>query len=85
VLNVAEQRRYLDTIKASEGSDFHSVEQMLARTLANRIADQKAANRTSLVEGLLEAGRRVFPEYATVLDQGTAGALPKTQLEVADQ
>ncbi|HEY0803353.1 MAG TPA: serine/threonine-protein kinase, partial [Steroidobacteraceae bacterium] len=34
VLNVAEQRRYLDTIKVSEGSDFHSVEQMLARTLA---------------------------------------------------
>ena len=85
VLNVAEQKRYLDNLRVSEGSDFANVEQMLARTLANRIADQKAANRASLVDGLLEAGRRVFPEYAALLEQGTAGALPKAQLEVADQ
>jgi hypothetical protein len=85
VLNVAEQKRYLDNLRVSEGSDFANVEQMLARTLANRIADQKAANRASLVDGLLEAARRVFPEYAALLEQGTAGALPKAQLEVADQ
>jgi len=82
---VAEQKRYLDNLRVSEGSDFANVEQMLARTLANRIADQKAANRASLVDGLLDAGRRVFPEYAALLEQGTAGALPKAQLEVADQ
>jgi len=58
---------------------------MLAQTLANRIADERAANRATVAAGLLEAGRAVFPSYTAQLDQGTAGALPKTGLAVTEQ
>jgi hypothetical protein len=81
-LNVAEQRRYLDKMRESEGAEFATVERMLAQTLANRIADQKAANRPTIAAGLLEAGRKVFPEHTSVLEQGRAGALPNTPIAI---
>jgi serine/threonine protein kinase len=81
-VNVAEQRGYLEKLRASEGADFHALELMLARTLANRIADQRAANRASVAAAVLAAGRQLFPEHAALLEQGTAGALPRTGLEV---
>jgi hypothetical protein len=58
---------------------------MLVRTSAYSPTVQpikRAANRASLVNGLREADRRVFPEYVALLEQGTAGALPKAPLEV---
>jgi hypothetical protein len=81
-LNVAEQRGYLEKLRASEGADFHAMELMLARTLANRIADQRAANRAPVAAAVLAAGKQLFPEHGALLEQGTAGALPRTGLEV---
>jgi serine/threonine protein kinase len=82
-LNVSEQRHYLDQLRGSEGDDYAAIEQMLARTLANRIADQRAANRATLATSLLEAGRTLFPDEAALLEQGKAGALPNTPLAVS--
>jgi serine/threonine protein kinase len=84
-LNVTEQRRALDKLRASEGAEYPITEHMLARTLANRIADERAAGRTTVAATLLEGGRAVFPDSAAVLEQGTAGALPKTGLAVTEQ
>jgi hypothetical protein len=81
-LNVPEQRHYLEQLRASEGEDYAAIEQMLARTLANRIADQRAANRTALAASLLEAGHTLFPDQGPLLEQGKAGALPNTPLAV---
>ena len=81
-LNVAEQNRYLDTLRKSEAGDFGAIERMLAQTLANRIADEKAASRTAVAAGLLESGRRLFTAQAALLDQGRAGALPDTPIVV---
>jgi hypothetical protein len=81
-LNVAEQRGFLDKLRASEGADYSAMELMLARTLANRIADQRAANRAPVAAAVLTAGKLLFPEHAALLEQGTAGALPRTGLEV---
>jgi serine/threonine protein kinase len=82
-LNVAEQRHFLELLRASEGDDYPAIEQMLARTLANRIADQRAANRPTVAVSLLEAGHTVFPDQAALLEQGKAGALPNTPLPVS--
>ena len=84
-LNSADQHRSIEALRAGEGADFPVVERMLARTLANRIADQRAAERPDVAVGLLAAGREIFPAYASNLEQGTAGALPKTGLAVSDQ
>lgn len=82
-LNVAEQRGYLEELRASEGADYRAMELMLARTLANRIADQRAgANRGPQVAAVLAAGKQIFPEHALLLEQGTAGALPPARLEL---
>jgi serine/threonine protein kinase len=85
VLNVEEQRHYLESLRASEGSDFPEVQKMLARTLANRIADTRAANRPAVAAKLLESGQSLFPDYASLLEQGKAGVLANTPLAVIDQ
>jgi serine/threonine protein kinase len=82
LLNADELRHGLDGLRGTEGVDYPAIEGMLAHTLANRIADQRAAKRASVVASLVEAGHKLFPEYATVLEQGIAGALPKTGLAV---
>jgi serine/threonine protein kinase len=74
-LNVNEQQNYLESLRASEGPDFPDIERMLANTLANRIADERAANRPTVAASLLDAGRKVFPENSALLEQGTAGML----------
>jgi non-specific serine/threonine protein kinase len=84
VLNVTEQQQYIDQIRANEGMDAPDIEKMLARTLADRIADQRAANRPSVVASLLDAGHKVFPDYAG-LEQGTPGALSAEPIEVVEQ
>ena len=81
-LNVAEQRRYLDTLRSAEAADFALIERMLARTLANRIADQRAAGRLTIASGLVESGKALFPDQVSVLEHGTAGAIPNTPIEV---
>jgi len=84
-LNASEQRRNLDQLRAAEAADYPMIERMLARTLANRIADQRAANRSSVTAALLEAGRKIFPEYSASLEEGKAGALPKTGIPVTTE
>ena len=80
-LNVSEQRAVLDALRTSEGEDYPVTEEMLARTLANRIADQRAADRPSVATSLLEAGRTIFPDHAALLEQGTAGVLSGPTVE----
>jgi hypothetical protein len=58
---------------------------MLAQTLADRIADQRAANREAVADKLAEAGKEVFPSYAALLGRGRAGALPTAPNMVSDQ
>lgn len=82
-LNVAAQSRYLATLRKSEGADFVPIERMLAQTLANRIADEKAADRTAVAAELLVAGRRLFAEHAALLELGRAGVLPDTPIAVS--
>jgi serine/threonine protein kinase len=75
-LNASDQRSELESLRATEGDEYSVAAQMLARTLANRIADEQAANRPSVAANLLLAGRQIFPDNAKLLEQGTAGALP---------
>ena len=84
-LNVNDTVRSLDELKASEGDEYPVAAQMLAQTLADRIADQRAANRDAVADKLTEAGKRVFPEYAALLNHGRPGVLPATQIMISDQ
>jgi len=60
--------------------------EMLARTLANDIADQRArADRPAVIARLLESGRKLFPEHADLLEHGTAGVLDPSQIVVAEE
>ncbi len=74
-LNVTQKKLALQQLRATEGEDYAAAEKMFAQTLANRIADQRAANRPSVANSLLASGRELFPDYATQLTQGTAGIL----------
>jgi hypothetical protein len=81
-LSAGDQRRSVEALRVGEGADFPIVERMLAKTLANRIADQRAAQRPDVAAGLVAAGREIFPAYAAGLEQGTVGALPKAGIPV---
>ncbi|MBV8741457.1 MAG: hypothetical protein JOZ12_06695, partial [Sinobacteraceae bacterium] len=74
-LNVTQKRVVLQQLRATEGEDYAAAEKMFAQTLANRIADQRAANRPSVANSLLASGRELFPDYAAQLSQGTPGIL----------
>ena len=74
--NVSQMHDKLQELSAAEGADYPAAEQMLARTLGNRIADQRAADRPTVAARLLEAGRAIFPEDVELLEHGTAGVLP---------
>src|SRR6201999_395086 len=63
VLNPIMTRQGLDELKASQGDDFPATAKMLAQTLADRIADHRAAGRTSVADKLAETGRQLFPDY----------------------
>jgi serine/threonine protein kinase len=84
-LNVADRKRALEELRAGEGDEYSIAEKMLAQTLANRIADQRAANRAAVADKLLEAGRELFPDYSLLLGQGTAGVLSGAPLAVSDE
>ncbi len=82
VLNVNETKRALDELKGAEGDEFDATAQMLAQTLADRIADHRAAGRDPVADKLSEAGRQIFPDYAEILGRGSAGKLSGTPIQV---
>jgi serine/threonine protein kinase len=85
-LNVADHQEWIGEIRSLSGDDFPAIEQMLAQTLANDIADQRArGDRQSVVTSLLNSGRKLFPEYAAVLEHGTAGVLDPKQIVIAEE
>jgi hypothetical protein len=84
-LDVAELRGYVTRIQSLEPEDATSIEQMLAQTLSNRIADQRAAGRKTVAEDLLNSGRDLFPVWADQLAQGKSGALPEAGVEIGTQ
>jgi hypothetical protein len=81
-LDIPELQGYLQRIPALEPEDATSIERMLVRTLSNRIADQRAAGRKSIVVDLLSSGRELFPSEADQLAQGTPGVLPEEGVEM---
>lgn len=84
-LNAADRKRALEDLKAAEGDEYPIAEKMLAQTLANRIADQRAANRAAVADKLLEAGREIFPDYTQLMGEGTAGVLSGPPPTLIDQ
>ncbi len=74
-LNVTQKKLALQQLRTTQGEDYAAAEKMFAQTLANRIADQRAANRPSVANSLLASGRELFPDYAAQLSQGTPGIL----------
>jgi hypothetical protein len=74
-LDVGALQRYLEEVRTLEPADAAGVEQMLALTLAHRIADQQAAGRDTIAEDLLNAGRQLFPASANLLTRGRSGQL----------
>jgi X-X-X-Leu-X-X-Gly heptad repeat protein len=85
-LSVRDHQAWLDEIRQLSGDDFPGVEQMLARTLANDIADQRSrGDRPSVVSSLLESGRKLFPEQQALLEHGTAGVQDPDQMVVAGE
>jgi len=82
-LNAATEKQQLDALRTSDGEDYQITEHMLAQTLANRIADLRAKDRGSTVaDGLLASGQKLFPDYANLLTEGRAGVLPSTPVMV---
>jgi serine/threonine protein kinase len=84
-LNLPEMQQALETLRSTEGDEYEIAAQMLATTLANRIADQRAAGRVSLADTLLQSGRRIFPSYSGLLERGTPGLLPNTAIIINGQ
>jgi hypothetical protein len=85
-LNVQNHAAWIAEIRDLSGEDFPAIDQMLARTLANDIADQRArADRPAVIARLLESGRKLFPDYTDVLEHGTAGVLDASQLVVGEE
>lgn len=85
-LNAATQKQQLDALRTSDGEDYQITEHMLAQTLANRIADLRAKDHGSTVaDGLLASGQKLFPDYANLLTEGRAGVLPSTPVMVVPE
>jgi len=85
VLNVNDMKHALEELKGTEGDEYDAAAQMLAQTLADRIADQRAANRDPVADKLTEAGKQIFPEYTGVLSRGRAGVLPSEPILINEQ
>ena len=83
-LSVTAHRRYLEDIRELAGDGLYvRIEQMLARTLADQIADLRArGDRDAVATALRASGRALFPEYGRLLDQGSVGALGTAPLAV---
>jgi serine/threonine protein kinase len=85
-LSVRDHSAWIEQIRQLSGEDFPDIDQLLARTLANDIADQRAkGDRPTVVANLLQSGRKVFPDYAGLLEQGKAGVLDPAQILVLDE
>ena len=85
-LSVRDHQEWLSEIRQLSGDDFPRIEQMLARTLANDIADQRSrGDRPSVVANLLESGRKLFPDHQALLEHGTAGVQDPDQIVVAGE
>jgi hypothetical protein len=85
ILNVSDTRSALEELKARDGDEYDVTAQMLAQTLADRIADQRAANRSTVADRLLESGKQVFPGYTGILAHGTAGVLQNDPIAISDE
>jgi hypothetical protein len=83
-LNASDMKSRVEDLKPGEGNDYDTATRMLAQTLADRIADQRAAQRDVIADRLLEAGKQIFPSYAEVLSTGKAGALPDAPIDISD-
>ena len=83
-LNASDMKSRIEDLKQGEGTEYDTATRMLAQTLADRIADQRAAQRDSVADRLLEAGKQIFPSYEDVLSHGKAGALPDAPIEISD-
>ncbi len=68
-LDVPGLQSYLQQIHALEPGDATSIEVMLAQTLSHRIADQRAAGRGTIADDLLICGRKLFPDFANLLEK----------------
>jgi serine/threonine protein kinase len=84
-INVADTQRSLEAVRAQEGDEYEVAAQMLAQTLADRIADERAADRGAVADGLLQSGKKLFPNYSALLGRGTAGVLANTPITVDDK
>jgi serine/threonine protein kinase len=83
-LNASDMKSRVADLKPGEGNEYDTATRMLAQTLADRIADQRAAQRDVIADRLLEAGKQIFPNYAEMLSTGKAGALPDAPIEISD-
>jgi len=83
-LNVGNWKQSLDELRSAEGDEYEAAAQMLAQTLADRIADQRVAGRQAVADRLLEAGQQIFPDYHNILVRGKAGVLPSKPIEIND-
>jgi serine/threonine protein kinase len=83
-LNPSDMKSRVEDLKPGEGNEYDTATRMLAQTLADRIADQRAAQRDGVADRLLEAGKQIFPSHEDVLTHGKAGALPDVPLEISD-
>jgi serine/threonine protein kinase len=80
-VHVRDHAQWLSEIRSLAGDDYPQIEQMLARALANDIADQRLRpDRSRLATELLASGRMLFPEYAALLEHGKAGTLDESQV-----
>jgi hypothetical protein len=84
-MSIGDHRQHLDALRAAAGAEYPVIERMLAQTLADRIADHRAAGRATVAAALLESGRRVFPEFSAQLEHGTAGRLRNAPLSVGSE
>jgi serine/threonine protein kinase len=85
-VDVKSHQDYLSEIRSFAGDDdYPQIEQMLARTLADDIAEQRARDRTNVVQGLLKSGRTLFPEYAELLEHGHAAPADPIATPVIDK
>lgn len=82
--SIGDHRQHLEAIRAAGEAEYPVIERMLAQTLADRIADQRAAGRLPVANGLLDAGRKIFPEFGALLEQGVAGRLHNAPISVAE-
>ena len=84
-INVADTQQSLEALRVQAGDEYEVAAQMLAQTLADRIADEHAADRGAVADRLLQSGQKLFPNHAALLGHGTAGVLPNTPISVDDK